>query len=127
MLTGGRRGEGGASGGSTTGGGTAAEECERDDDCFLANDCCSCESLPAGAQGWECPESCPAPRCGGIEIDEEAVQCVGGQCVLDRDCDPDAVTCDEVEPSCAADEVAFVQDGCWGACILAVDCSAGTS
>lgn len=108
-----------------SGGATSLRECSRTEDCFLASDCCTCESMPVSITAWQCPGNCPRLACERLGIGEADVRCAEGLCVLARSCDPEGITCDAAVPACGEGEVPMVEGACWGGCLAATECSDG--
>lgn len=111
----------GGSGGSAGGVPAELNECESDDDCKLAGDCCSCASVPKGASVSSCRAACEVDRC--TELGVSAV-CAQGRCIFDATCDDSEVTCERTPPECAPGTQAIVQGDCWGDCVDVRECRA---
>jgi hypothetical protein len=43
--------------------------------------------------------------------------------VIARSCNPSAILCDAVEPTCPAGQVPSIKGGCWGPCLAPGECS----
>lgn len=116
-------GDGGTIGGGGGAGGVPAElnECETDEDCRLAGDCCSCASIPKRASVPMCDAACAEDRCTQLGV---SAVCSQGRCVFDATCDGSRATCRRTPPECAPGTQAIVKDGCWGDCVDVSDCPA---
>jgi hypothetical protein len=102
-------------------------ECETASDCALGSDCCFCEAVPRGVVVG-CPADCLTARCDVLGITEQDILCLGGRCVLNRECDSKKATCDASAPVCPAsvylpDSVPMIEHGCWGDCLESSECA----
>jgi hypothetical protein len=113
---------GSAGGVAGSAGVSAVAECEKDGDCALLDDCCSCMPLAPGEKAPDCgTDECFVSACGSKGV--SAVTCAAGQCVLVTDCDDSKVLCESLPPSCPEGEVPTVGGACWsGQCIKASYC-----
>jgi hypothetical protein len=133
-------GKGGSSAGGTrssTGGRTCTSdragsagfgwsECQDTADCQLVGDCCGCraESDLSEAGESDCSASCEVDACTAAGIESDEVECLLGQCVINRSCDRNRVTCPDTPPVCPSGTVPSVgADDCWGPCIAPNDCA----
>jgi hypothetical protein len=110
----------------------AAPQCQKDSDCQLVNDCCTCAAIPKSEKVPACDPktACLIPSCmqfGGVD----QPRCAAGRCVLGFDCDTASVTCKRAAPVCPAGQVPRVvmqgMQRCFGECVDARQCLAVTS
>jgi hypothetical protein len=125
--TGGRTATGGRTGGKGGWAGTAGyggAECRSASDCRLLSDCCGCEAEPVDSE-LGCSLSCDdedSCALAGIEADE--VDCLQGQCVINRSCDRNRITCTDAPPACPFGTAPSVgPENCWGPCIAVTECA----
>jgi hypothetical protein len=102
-------------------------QCQRDEDCQLVNDCCSCQAIGARESAPYCDPkmACVMPSCsqyGGLDH----AKCMAGRCVLGFDCDASNVACKRLPPVCPAGQAPqIVGQGasrCYGECVDARQC-----
>lgn len=117
---------GSASGTGTTGGGGGA--CSVDAECKLVDDCCSCESIPAGDEPATCEIDCDQSECSAQGLAGSAAACRSGRCELASTVDcASPVTCNQPAPECAGDMVPSIVAGCYGPCVPYHYCSDTTA
>lgn len=133
VATGGETTTGAATDGSTstvggsTGdtGGKEGGTCEKDADCTLGTDCCTCDVLAPGDQLPFCPlMECFAEKCATVDIGEPV--CRFGRCTFSKiHCNPTGVICKAEPPTCGPGEVPSVNENgdCWtGLCAPVETC-----
>jgi hypothetical protein len=103
-------------------------QCQRDEDCQLVNDCCSCQAIGTRENAPYCDPkmACVMPSCsqyGGLD----RATCKAGRCVLGFDCDASNVVCKRLPPVCPAGQAPqIVGQGasrCYGECVDSRQCS----
>jgi len=106
-------------GGTDTGVGAL---CESDADCKLADDCCDCDGVPAGADVAVCDAECEQSKCSELGITKAV--CRFGGCQTERlSCDAGKVACDSLPPPCPPGTVAETTPACWsGKCVPTKNC-----
>jgi hypothetical protein len=115
---------GGIAGASEDAGSSGFPECVRDEDCEIAADCCSCQVVPKGTSFPVCRLDCGGSN--GCELDglSAVPRCTLGRCTLATDCGGEATLCDRPPPTCPAGQTpSRSEDGCWGPCVAATECS----
>ena len=104
--------------------GGSGEACQKDSDCRLVDDCCTCAAIPAADKPPTCDprNACVMSMCSqwGGGIDQP--RCAAGRCILGFDCDASTVTCNRAPPACPAGQVPRVVGGCFGECVEARQC-----
>ncbi len=122
---GGTAGADGGTGGFTGGtGGTGGQwpACESDSDCVLISTCCTCMTAPLGTpEPAGCNILCDTDLCTAQGVSRNDVACERGFCGVvgaDGTCNSEDVTCAANPPSCPADYLPSVVDGCWGPCVI---------
>jgi hypothetical protein len=116
--------DGGMAGASGEAGSSGFPECVLDEDCEIASDCCSCQAVPKGASFPACRLDCGGSN--GCELDglSTVPRCTLGRCTLATDCGGEATLCDSPPPTCPAGQTpSRTEDGCWGPCVAATECS----
>jgi hypothetical protein len=128
-TSGGDGGTGGTVGGSGgTDGGTGGQwpECGSESDCRLISNCCTCMVAPAATPEPEgCDVLCETDLCTALVFGRDDVACERGFCGVvraDGTCNAENVTCASSPPSCPADYLPSVVDGCWGPCVIQFSC-----
>jgi hypothetical protein len=127
---GGAAGAAGTSGAAGTDGGMAGAsgapsfpECVVDEDCEIAPDCCSCHAVPKGASFPACRLDCGGSNACEMQGLSTVPLCNLGRCTLATTCAGE-VTCDSPPPICPAGQTpSQTEDGCWGPCVAATECS----
>jgi hypothetical protein len=106
----------------TTGAPPGEVECEKDADCKLNQDCCSCDAIPVGEDFQGCAMDCRQPLCAAIGVTDAV--CNLGVCEAKRlTCDPLKVACDQAPPDCPDGELPSTTPACWtGLCVPAALC-----
>ena len=125
--SGGASGSGGTSMGGTGGGSGGA--CERDADCKLHTDCCSCDAIRVGTPEDFCDAACEVEACPAAGV--TAAACEAGQCVKKHHCGTAGGSTCEAPPACPAGQLPVVKvhanippNECYtGECVDAVDCT----
>jgi hypothetical protein len=110
-------------------GSTGPAQCQRDEDCQLVNDCCTCQAIPGHENPPYCDPktSCVMPACsqyGGLD----KAHCVAGRCILAFDCDTSMIACKRSPPVCPPGQTPrVIGQGvarCYGECVDARQCQA---
>jgi hypothetical protein len=123
VATGGVATGGVATGGVSSAGAASLPECETDDDCEIAKDCCSCEALPKGTSVPTCRLACGDSNGCEMQGITATARCALGRCALSAGCGGPGVTCDEQPPRCSEGHAPIVTaEGCWGPCVPATEC-----
>lgn len=106
---------GGSSSGSTGDTGGQGGFCEKDADCQILTDCCTCDVGAPGDQLPACPiMECFVEKCGTVDIGEPV--CRFGRCTFSKiHCNPAGVLCKSQPPVCPPGEVPSVNENgdCW--------------
>lgn len=112
----------GPSGTSSTSAGGAGVECKGADDCYVINDCCTCDAAPKSATAG-CAEACEQSACAARGYGTPPPPaCIAGRCVLGFECDQSKATCKSLPPTCPEGSVPSVLEQCWGPCVPATEC-----
>jgi hypothetical protein len=119
-----------ASGGADPGGAPSSSggalpsgpECEVDEDCQIAKDCCNCHAVPTGAVTAACKADCGDSNACELQGIHAVPRCSWGKCTV-TNCDPVLVSCDSLPPECPSGQTASVtEDACWGPCVAFAEC-----
>lgn len=115
----------GSSSGSTGDTGGQGGSCEKDADCQLLTDCCTCDVGAPGDPLPACPiMECFVEKCGTVDIGDPV--CRFGRCTFSKiHCNPTSVLCKSLPPECPPGEVPSVDENaaCWtGQCAPVETC-----
>lgn len=102
--------------------GTTLAECEKDADCKLHDDCCTCAGIPGDLDPVVCDEECKQSKCSELGVDKAV--CRLGVCETERlSCDQIKVACDALPPVCPEGQLPTTTPACWtGKCVPAEFC-----
>lgn len=102
--------------------GTPIAECEKDADCKLHDDCCSCDGIPIDLDPVVCDAECKQSRCSELGVDKAV--CRLGTCETERlSCNQAVVACDALPPECPEGQLPTTTPACWtGKCVPAEFC-----